>query len=521
MSEVSMKHLIDIDLDALKGIEQDPKLQRDAKYSLEQLDDPHGGGPEKGAQPGDRWAQHSGSVTSKAVHATKAALTEGHTWWDAILSNACTTVGQVILTEPYQFARTGIIAATCLYLGANLLSFYTMWLLVVLFLHRKMLMIKEGTWFTTRDEHGYLKRGKTTQFFDIVEFSMGRPWAFLAQACVVVQLLNSNAVQIIASASSQYELTPYYNKRTWSLVLGPVILIFGYLPSFRSSRLLNVIGLAGTQYSTLYFTISAIIKGYTPGAFSRPASSKVQFFSGAASVGNGQSHGVALEMMDAMRQSRKYTMAYGISWLWIIILMVPHSLAISLCYNKEVLQQSNVYAILPNNGWRSFSVYIMLIHNIAAFTLHVLPLMFLWERMLGVHEKSNWVRLPLRTFPLMLIWALAILFPFYGNVSSTYTSVTGFFVSHIFPGIGFWWFYRTKERRAECPVRIPRIFAAYNWAPIFGLNLFIAVFYAVGYAGFGTYYSWVLFLRDIRKFKIAAACFRAPPAYMSGLTLVC
>ena len=48
-----------------------------------------------------------------------------------------------------------------------------------------------------------------------------------------------------------------------------IIIVFGFLPSFRSSRILNVIGLCGTQYSTLYFTISAIIKGYTPGALTR------------------------------------------------------------------------------------------------------------------------------------------------------------------------------------------------------------------------------------------------------------
>lgn len=74
-------------------------------------------------------------------------------------------------------------------------------------------------------------------------------------------------------------------------------------------------------------------------------------------------------MMDAMRQSRKYTMAYGISWIWIYILMVPHSIAVSLCYNNEVLKQSNVYAILPDTNWRSCSVYIMLVRlSVCAIT---------------------------------------------------------------------------------------------------------------------------------------------------------
>lgn len=36
-------------------------------------------------------------------------------------------------------------------------------------------------------------------------------------------------------------------------------------------------------------------------------------------------------------------------------------MAISLCYNKEVLKQSNVYAILPDTPWRDFSIYIMLV----------------------------------------------------------------------------------------------------------------------------------------------------------------
>ena len=84
----------------------------------------------------------------------------------------------------------------------------------------------------------------------------------------------------------------------------------------------------------------------------------------------------------------------------------------------------------------------MQIHNIAAFTLHIIPLMYLWERMIRVHTKSYWIRLPSRTLPLLVVWLLAVLFPFYGNISSVYGSITGFFVSHVFPGVGFLWFYR-------------------------------------------------------------------------------
>lgn len=47
--------------------------------------------------------------------------------------------------------------------------------------HVGHMQIKEGTWFTETDENGFLRRGKATQFFDIMEYTLGRPIAFVAQ----------------------------------------------------------------------------------------------------------------------------------------------------------------------------------------------------------------------------------------------------------------------------------------------------------------------------------------------------
>ena len=87
-------------------------------------------------------------------------------------------------------------------------------------------------------------------------------------------------------------------------------------------------------------------------------------------------------------------------------------------------------------------MFLLQIHNIAAFTLHIIPLMYIWERLIGTHTKPEWIRLPSRLPPLLAVWLLALLFPFYGNITSTYGSITGFLVSHVFPGISFLWFYR-------------------------------------------------------------------------------
>lgn len=78
--------------------------------------------------------------------------------------------------------------------------------------------------------------------------------------------------------------------------------------------------------------------------------------------------------MDAMRQSRKYTMAYGISWIWVLILMIPHTTAIALCFNQDVLEHSNVYAILPDTIWRTMSIWIMLVrvHSLLLYSDQVM-----------------------------------------------------------------------------------------------------------------------------------------------------
>ena len=79
---------------------------------------------------------------------------------------------------------------------------------------------------------------------------------------------------------------------------------------------------------------------------------------------------------------------------------------------------------------------------------------------------------------------------------------------------------RTQERRDACPVKIPRFLAAYNWKPIFLINLFIAGFYGVTYGGLGTYYSIRLLILNVKQFDVFAACFQVwhPPDRLAILS---
>lgn len=47
------------------------------------------------------------------------------------------------------------------------------------------------------------------------------------------------------------------------------------------------------------------------------------------------------------------------------------------------LPAANIYAVLPNSSWKTASVYLMLIHNITAFTLHFNPLLYMYAFVLN------------------------------------------------------------------------------------------------------------------------------------------
>ncbi|KAL0034831.1 hypothetical protein WJX77_008984 [Trebouxia sp. C0004] len=453
---------------------------------------------------------HSGRGEGSSLsQVLKAFLTEGHTAWDSFLSNASSSVGQVILTYPYQMALMGVIPAIVVAIGVGLLNYYTLWLLIVLYLERKRFMVTRGSWYDTTDSNGYERRSSVTQFHDIIGFFLGRWFGLLAELLTGLYILGVAIAQIVASAGSQYSIDQHYNKLQWGLILGVVILAFGLLPSFRSVRLLNIIALCGTNYSCLYFFIYAAKHGIRPGAFTRGPQSAQGFFLGAAVIGAG-GHSIQIEMMDAMRQSRKMTAVSFFSWCWNIVLLLPHSIAIVLAFPNLILSQANVYSILPDSGWKRASVWIMLIHNISAFTLHTNPLLYMWERLIHTHHHPWYIRLPSRIPVLAVIWLLALALPFYGTVNSLFNVLTTGFTAFILPCAAFNWHYRTKERRDNCPVKIPWPLNKWNWKPLFCLNFFLMAFFFSTSAVTGLVYAIEKLISNIHTFHAFAPCYQCP-----------
>lgn len=104
---------------------------------------------------------------------------------------------------------------------------------------------------------------------------------------------------------------------------------------------------------------------------------------------------------------------------------------------------ANVYSILPDSGWKRASVWIMLIHNISAFTLHTNPLLYMWERLIRTHHHPWYIRLPSRIpvcKPLLFsspppcvsifCFVLAFRVPFICMAASAFSTQTGLLVMH-------------------------------------------------------------------------------------------
>lgn len=80
----------------------------------------------------------------------------------------------------------------------------------------------------------------------------------------------------------------------------------------------------------------------------------------------------------------------------------------------------NVYGVVPVSASRDVSIVLMIIHQFVAYALYVTPVFFMWERLVGTHQKPLWIRLPsrlpvckpspLHSLALMLQWCHACFF---------------------------------------------------------------------------------------------------------------
>lgn len=212
--------------------------------------------------------------------------------------------------------------------------------------------------------------------------------------------------------------------------------------------------------------------------------------------------------MDAMRKSRRFAYSSFFSVIWNLLLLVPHSYALVLAEPKLITKQSNIYASLPDSGWKKASIYMMYIHNMTAFTLHFNPFLYMWERMIFTHNKPWYIRIPSRIPVLLFLWLIALLIPFYGTINSLFSAISNGMTGYVLPCLAFNWYYRSQQRKDDCPTSVPKPFRLWNWTPMILFNWFLLIVFFGGDTVCGITFAVKQLVQDIDTFKIFATCYQ-------------
>lgn len=83
-----------------------------------------------------------------------------------------------------------------------------------------------------------------------------------------------------------------------------------------------------------------------------------------------------------------------------------------------------------------------------AFGLFVTPLFLMWEKVVGVHHTKVYALRAVARIPVvLLIWFLAVAFPFFGPINSIIGAFSTTFSTYLIPSLMYMIVYRTAAAR--------------------------------------------------------------------------
>ncbi|KAG0576859.1 hypothetical protein M758_UG060600 [Ceratodon purpureus] len=367
-------------------------------------------------------------------------LFQGPSIYDAWFSATSNQVAQVLLTLPTSFAQLGYASGVALQLFYGIVGCWACYMISWLYIEYRTRMEREGHSFKTH----------VIQWFEVLDGLLGKKWKYVGLAFNCVYLLFAAITQLIACGSNIYLVNDGLNKREWTYIFGACCLVTIWIPSFRNYRLWSVFGLITITYTSWYMTVSALVYGQAPGATHDGPNSLVLYFTGATNIlYTFGSHAATVEIMHAMYRPVKFKYVYLFATLYIFTLTIPSSMAIYWSFGDALLENSNALSLLPKSTARDVAVLLMIIHQFVTVGFAVTPLYFVWEKILGVHQENNMLlRASCRVPIILLIWFLAIAFPFFGSINSVLGCLLVTFSVYIIPCLAHMVYFCNSSIRA-------------------------------------------------------------------------
>lgn len=442
--------------------------------------------------------QHSATPNSDGFKTwVQKSLWHGGSRYDAWFNAVSGQVGQVILSMPYSYSQMGFglgIFFHLLYAGVGI---WTCYMLSCLYLEYRSRKEKEGADF----------KRHVIQYHEVMGYLVGSWLKKVALFFNIVTMGSVAVVQIIACASNAYYLNSKYNKREWAIIFGGISILTCLLPSFHNFRVWSIMGVVTTTYTAWYMLIAGLLHGKIPDVKHSAPQDMEKFFTGTTNIlfafGG---HAITVEIMHAMWQPKVYKYVYLWTVGYVLTITMPHCIVLYSNFGDELLNHSNALSVLPESVFRSIALCFMIGHQALAFGLYVMPLNFMWEKVLGVHGSTYLIRVVCRVPVALLLCLLALVFPFFGPLNSLIGSIIMSFSVYIIPSLAYVLVFKTKTSREEAAEKLPSWMP--KWKGIVAINGAIVVLIAVLGFCLGSWASVSNIIKQVHSFGLFEKCYQ-------------
>lgn len=443
-------------------------------------------------------ASQSPSTSKSKANSKWTNLLSGGTIFDAFIMEASQQIGQSILTLPWIFANMGFtLGVVCLIL-VTCASMWTQNLLITLLVeYRKekkntlpsksnssseSLSKKENA-YNHEDENDHI-----TSYHDIIAWAAGNYWGNFSRVIVILALGGLSVAQIVSTANNLYLLNWGIDKRTLSLIVGGIVSLVCFIPTYREYRVFTFLGLVATTYTAWFCTVSSVkethAEAFESVEYDGPTTMKMFFTCLSSMIFMFGTHSAAIEKADVMNKPSRYDIAFNFAMLYVYTITLPNGLTGYYAFGNTAATQSNAFYLFDDTIWRQIGVVLMCLHEIVAFGLFSGPLFHILEKTLKIDHKGYWLRTSSRFVIVALILLVALMFPFFGVINGVIGAFTTTFGTFIIPCAVYNIYYNSREKyqgkAKNAPLKV-------NYNAMVIVNWIIIVLIAIFGVGFG---SW-------------------------------
>ena len=141
----------------------------------------------------------------------------------------------------------------------------------------------------------------SSYWIDLIFWAAGPIWGTFSIFIVILALGGLSVAQIISTSSNLYLLNWGIDKRLLSCIVGAVVSLTCFIPTYREYRAFTFLGLIATTYTGWYMTITSLVEGPIPNVdYTGPTTLQSFFTCFSAMLFMFGTHAAGMEKADVM-----------------------------------------------------------------------------------------------------------------------------------------------------------------------------------------------------------------------------